>query len=392
MPSPLAGLRVLDLSRLLPGPYCTLLLADLGADVIKIETPRVGDYLRHAPAELGFGGMFEILNRHKQSVALNYRNARGKAVFLQLAQTADVIVETFRPGSVARWGIGYEAVRALNPQIIYCSLSGYGQSGPYQQLAGHDLNYLALGGLLDLNGRAGETPSVPPVPMADLAGGLLAALSILSAAVGREHGQGGRYLDVAMLDAVMSWMLPIAGSFLLSHGAVPTRGHLPLGGGLPSYNVYRTADDQLLTFAALEPNLWADFCATVARPDLQTRQFDPAAIEAMAALFRERTRAAWIQAFEGKDVCVEPVNAFVESCRDPHIRQRGLVQEGPGPLGQIGSLFQFSAPAQPSPAPSMGQHTRQVLLQAGLSEAEIEKLEADGVIKTATADTRPGGP
>lgn len=385
MLAPLAGLRVLDLSRLLPGPYCTLLLADLGADVVKIETPRVGDYLRHAPAELGFGGMFELLNRHKQSVALNYRNARGKAVFLRLAQAADVIVETFRPGSVDRWGIGYEAVRALNPGIIYCSLSGYGQSGPYRDLAGHDLNYLALGGLLDLNGRAGETPGVPPVPLADLAGGTLAALAILSAAFGRERGQGGRYLDVAMIDAVTSWMLPIAGSFLLSQGAVPGRGHLPLGGGLPSYNVYRTLDDQLLTFAALEPNLWADFCATVGRPDLLPRQFDPAAVEAMAALFREKPRAVWVQTFQGKDVCVEPVNTFAEATRDPHLRHRGLMQAGAGPLGQIGPLFQFAAPAQAGPAPAMGQHTRPVLQQAGLSDAEIEKLAADGVIKSAAA-------
>ena len=386
MPAPLAGLRVLDLSRLLPGPYCTLLLADLGAEVTKIETPRVGDYLRHAPAQLGFAGMFEILNRHKQSVALNYRNARGKAVFLQLAQKADVIVETFRPGAVARWGIGYEAVRAVNPNIIYCSLSGYGQTGPYRDLAGHDLNYLALGGLLDLNGRAGEQAGVPPIPMADLAGGMLAAMSVLAAAFGRERGQGGRYLDVAMLDAVMSWMLPIAGSFLLSQGQIPARGHLPLGGGLPSYNVYRTADDQLVTFAALEPNLWADFCAAAGRPDLNTRQFDPSAIADMAALFREKTRAEWLLAFQGQDVCVEPVNTFAEAWRDPQVRQRGLTREGDGPLSQIGSLFQFAAPAEAHPAPAMGQHTRAVLQQAGLSEAEIQKLEADGVVRAAAIE------
>ena len=382
MTAPLAGLRVLDLSRLLPGPYCTLLLADLGADVIKIETPRVGDYLRHAPPALGFGGMFELLNRHKQSVALNYRNARGKAVFLRLAQTADVIVETFRPGSVDRWGIGYPVVQALNPRIIYCSLSGYGQSGPYRDLAGHDLNYLALGGLLDLNGRAGEPPAVPPVPMADLAGGTLAALAILAAAFGRERGQEGRYLDVAMIDAVVSWMLPIAGSFLLSQGAVPGRGRLPLGGGLPSYNVYRTRDDRLLAFAALEPNLWADFCALVSRPDLLGRQFDPTAVDAVAELFREKPRDVWVQTFHGKDVCVEPVNTFATAVGDPHLHHRGLLQAGAGPLGQIGSLFQFSAPAQPGPAPAMGQHTRTVLLGAGLSEAEIQELEAGGVIKT----------
>jgi crotonobetainyl-CoA:carnitine CoA-transferase CaiB-like acyl-CoA transferase len=383
MPAPLAGLRVLDLSRLLPGPYCTLVLADLGAEVIKIETPRVGDYLRHAPAQLGFAGMFEILNRHKQSLALNYRNARGKEVFLQLAQKADVIVETFRPGAMARWGIGYEAVRALNPNIIYCSLSGYGQSGPASDLAGHDLNYLALGGFLDFNGPAGGPPVIPGVPVADLAGGLLAALSILAAAVGRERGQGGRYLDVAMLDAVMSWMLPIAGSFLFSQGAIPARGRLPLGGGLPSYHVYQTADDEWVTFAALEPNLWADFCAAVKRPDLNGRQFDPAAIADMAALFREKTRADWQAVFQGKDICVEPVNTFAEAWRDPQVLYRGLARPGVDPLSAIGPLFQFAAPEHASPAPAQGQHTRAVLRQIGLTEAEIQKLETDGVAKSA---------
>jgi alpha-methylacyl-CoA racemase len=383
MPPPLAGLRVLDLSRLLPGPYCTLVLADLGAEVIKIETPRVGDYLRHAPAQLGFAGMFEILNRHKQSVALNYRNARGKEVFLQLAQKADVIVETFRPGAMARWGIGYEAVRALNPNIIYCSLSGYGQSGPARDLAGHDLNYLALGGFLDMNGPAGGPPVIPGVPVADLAGGLLAALSILAAALGRERGQGGRYLDVAMLDAVMSWMLPIAGSFLLGQSALPARGQLPLGGGLPSYHVYQTADNQWVTFAALEPTLWADFCAAVNRPDLNARQFDPAATADMAALFREKTRADWQTAFQGKDICVEPVNTFAEAWRDPQVQHRGLAHPGADPFSAIGPLFQFAAPEHPAPAPAMGQHTRQVLQQAGLTEAEIQTLEAAGIAKSA---------
>jgi crotonobetainyl-CoA:carnitine CoA-transferase CaiB-like acyl-CoA transferase len=383
MPAPLAGLRVLDLTRLLPGPYCTLLLADLGAEVIKIETPRVGDYLRHAPAQLGFGGMFEILNRHKQSVALNYRNTRGKEVFLQLAQKADVIVETFRPGAMARWGIGYEAVRALNPNIIYCSLSGYGQSGPARDLAGHDLNYLALGGYLDLNGISGGPPVIPGVPVADLAGGLLAALSIAAAAAGRERGQGGRYLDVAMLDAVLSWMLPIAGSFLLGQGTVPARGRLPLGGGLPSYHVYQTADDQWVTFAALEPNLWADFCAAVHRPDLNARQFDPAAIADMAALFREKTRADWLAAFQGKDICVEPVNTFAETWRDPQVLHRGLAQPGTDPVSAIGPLFQFAAPQHAGPAPALGQHTREVLRQTGLTRAEIQKLEADGIAKSA---------
>jgi crotonobetainyl-CoA:carnitine CoA-transferase CaiB-like acyl-CoA transferase len=293
-----------------------------------------------------------------------------------------MIVETFRPGAMDRWGIGYEAVRALNPDIIYCSLSGCGQSGPARDLAGHDLNYLALGGFLDLNGPAGGPPVIPGVPVADLAGGLLAALSIAAAAAGRERGQGGRYLDVAMLDAVMSWMLPIAGSFLFSQSAMPARGRLPLGGGLPSYHVYQTSDGQWVAFAALEPNLWADFCAAANRPDLNGRQYDPEALPEMAALFRAKTRAQWQAAFQGKDICVEPVNTFAEAWHDPQVLHRGLARPGNDPLSAIGPQFQFSSPEHAGAAPAMGQHTRQVLLQAGLTEAEVQALEEAGIAKS----------
>jgi alpha-methylacyl-CoA racemase len=218
--------------------------------------------------------------------------------------------------------------------------------------------------------------------VADLAGGLLAALSIMAATVGRERGQGGRYLDVAMLDAVMSWMLPIAGSFLFSQGSIPARGRLPLSGGLPSYHIYQTADDQWVTFAALEPTLWADFCAAVSRPDLNPRQFDPDAIADMAALFREKSRADWLAAFQGKDICVEPVGTFAEAWRDPQVLHRGLAQPGAEPLSTIGPVFQFAAPEHAGPAPALGQHTRAVLQQAGLTEAEVQALEAAGIAKS----------
>ncbi|MBU2609907.1 MAG: CoA transferase, partial [Chloroflexi bacterium] len=181
---PLKGIRILDLSRLLPGPYLTQLLADLGAEVIKIETPRLGDYARLAPPEMGLGGLFEAVNRGKKSVAVNYRNPRGREIFLKLAATADVILEGFKPGSVNKWKIDYDAVRAVKPDIVYCSLSGYGQEGPYRDRAGHDLNYLAVSGAVALNARAGEAPLPYGLPAADLAGGMLAAIAILGALVG----------------------------------------------------------------------------------------------------------------------------------------------------------------------------------------------------------------
>ena len=197
--NPLEGIRVLDLSRLLPGPYCTMLLADLGAEVIKIETPGLGDYLRVIPPYVrdatgaDVSALFQLLNRNKQSVALNFRNPRGKPVLMRLAKNADVIIEAFRPGAADRWGIGYEQIRAVNPHIVYCSLSGYGQRGPYRDRAGHDLNYIALAGLLATNGVAGGPPIPPGVQVADLSGAMLATIAILAALVGRAQSGAGQY-------------------------------------------------------------------------------------------------------------------------------------------------------------------------------------------------------
>jgi len=205
---PLQGIRVLDLSRLLPGPYLTQLMADLGAEVVKVETPLAGDHVRLAPPEMGLGNMYGAINRGKKSLALNYRNARGRELFLELAKTADVVLEGFRPTIADKYGIGYEAVRAVKPDIVYCSLSGYGQEGPYRQRAGHDFNYLSIGGAFSLNGR--ERPVPYGLPVADLSGGMLAAIAILGALVGRERGGQGMYLDVALLDGVISWMTPLA--------------------------------------------------------------------------------------------------------------------------------------------------------------------------------------
>ncbi len=380
---PLTGFRVLDLSRLLPGPYCTLLLADLGAEVIKIETPRVGDYARFLPPELGLGGMFEALNRNKQSVALNYRNPRGREIFLQLAKDADVVLESFRPGAVKKWGIDYEAVRAMNPRLIYCSLSGYGQTGPYRDRAGHDLNYIAVGGLLALNGAAGGPPIPPGVEIADLAAGMLSSIAILGALLSRERTGQGAYLDVALLDAVVSWVAPSVNPQFLGAGQNPERGRMALSGGLPCFNVYETADGKYLTLGALEPDFWVAFCNTVQRADLIPRQFEHDAIPEVAAIFRGRTRDEWLARFQGVDACLEPVNSFDELWHHPQVRHRGLVTAMEGQGERIGSPLRFTAGQPASPAPALGAHTRAVLRQAGLSEEEIQELETKGVIKTA---------
>ncbi|KAF0106593.1 MAG: putative acyl-CoA transferase/carnitine dehydratase [Anaerolineaceae bacterium] len=375
---PLNGIRILDLSRLLPGPYLTQLLADLGAEVVKIETPRLGDYARSAPPEMGLGGLFEAVNRGKKSAAINYRNPRGRELFLKLAATADVVLEGFRPGAVKKWGIDYEAVRAVNADIVYCSLSGYGQEGPYRDRAGHDLNYLAVGGAVALNARAGEAPVPFGLPAADLSGGMLAAIAILSALVGRQRIGEGAYLDMALLDGVISWMTPLAAAAFFS-GLEVSAGSLPLVGGQPCFNIYETADGKYLTLAALEPAFWEDFCKVTGREDLLSRQFDRAIGGEIAAVFRRRTMAEWLSAFAGTDGCVEPVNSFEEMLAHPQIRARGYVREENGRAAGMNSPFVFARRAS-APAPRLGEQTREVLRGIGIGEEEIEGLAGRGVI------------
>jgi alpha-methylacyl-CoA racemase len=376
--SPLTGIRILDLSRLLPGPYLTQLLVDLGAEVIKVETPLVGDYSRLAPPEMGLGNLYEMVNRGKQSLALNYRNRLGREIFLRLAGTADVILEGFKPGSMRKWGLDYETVRAIKPDIIYCSLSGYGQEGPYRQRAGHDLNYLALGGALALNARPGEAPVPYGLPVADLSGAMLAAIAILGALVGRERSGQGAYLDVALLDGVLSWMTPLAGGAFFAGLEVGAGSH-PLLGGLPCFNVYQTKDDKYLSLAALEPTFWTDFCKVVARDDLLPRQFDLAIGGEVAGIFRQRTCNEWLQAFDGTDGCVEAVNSFEEMLAHPQVRARGFIREADGKAVRLNSPFIF-ARMDKTPAPRLGQHTYRILEGIGLSEKEIQELTERKVI------------
>ncbi len=379
---PLDGIRILDLSRLLPGPYLTQLLADLGAEVIKIETPLIGDYARMVPAQMGLSGMFESINRGKKSVALNYRNKQGREIFLKLSVNADVVLEGFRPGRMDKLGLGYEAVRAVNPDIVYCSLSSYGQDGPYRDRAGHDPIYLALGGALALNARQDEKPAPYGLPAADLSGGMLAAIAILGALVGRERTGRGLYLDMALLDGVISWMTPLAISSFL-RGSPISAGTHPLLGGLPSFNnIYETLDHKFLVLGALEPTFWADFCSVLDRPDWLPRQFDRTLGEEIAVVFRTKTRLEWINAFSNTDGCVEPINTIEETLEHPQVKARGYIGMKDGKNFGINSTFCF-ARREMEPSPTLGQHTRQFLQEVGLSAHEIEELGSKKIIGLA---------
>jgi len=375
---PLEGIRVLDLSRLLPGPYLTQLMADLGAEVIKVETPLAGDHARLAPPEMGLGKMYESINQGKKSLALNYRNARGRELFLELAKTADVVLEGFRPTVADKYGIGYEAVRAVKADIVYCSLSGYGQDGPYQQRAGHDFNYLSVGGAFALNGRPGERPVPYGLPVADLSGGMLAAIAILGALVGRERGGQGMYLDMALLDGVISWMTPLALSAYFSGLEVDAGTH-PLLGGRAFFNIYETSDGKYLTLAAIEPHFWGDFCKTIGRVDLIERQFDRTLEPEVEAIFKQKTRAEWLALFADNDACVEPVNSVEEMLSDPQVRARGHVHMEDGrPVG-MHSPFVFARTGR-SPAPALGADSRDLLREVGVSDEEIDSLAERKII------------
>lgn len=377
---PLKGIRVLDLSRLLPGPYLTQLMSDMGAEVIKVETPLAGDYARLAPPEMGLGSLYETVNQDKKSLALNYRNPRGCEIFMKLAATADVVLEGFRPTVADRYGIGYEAVRAVKPDIVYCSLSGYGQEGPYQQRAGHDLNYLSIGGAVSLNGRPSERPVPYGLPVADLSGCMLAAIAILGALVGRERNGKGMYLDMALLDGVISWMTPLALSAHFSGLNVGAGTH-PLLGGQACFNVYGTADGKYLTLAALEPHFWGDFCKTIDRTDLIKRQFDPTLGPELVAVFGQKTRAEWLALFADTDACVEPVYSVEEMLSDPQVRARGHIRMKDGrPVG-MNSPFVF-ARGERSPAPTLGADTRELLGEIGVDDDEINALAERRIITT----------
>jgi crotonobetainyl-CoA:carnitine CoA-transferase CaiB-like acyl-CoA transferase len=382
---PLQGVRVLDLSRLLPGPFCTLLLADLGAEVIKIEDLEGGDYIRAWPPFIGGqGAYFLALNAGQKSVALNLKAPAGRELFLKLAATAGVILESFRPGTVDRLGIGFEAVKSVNPRAVYCSISSFGQDGPDRDRAGHDLNFLARSGILGLCGRPGALPTIPPVQIADLSSALYAAAGILAYLREAERTGHGRFLDIGMLDSAIAWMvMPVAE---YSAGERDERGRLPLTGKFPCYNVYGTRDGRAVCLAALEPKFWQAFCRTVGRDDLLPLQFSAKAEDKakFEALFAGRTADEWAALLKGTDFCCEVVPSLGEALDDPQVRHRGLViAPPPGVPGviRVGHPLRDRAGKGAGTCPGHGQHTAEVLGGLGLSGAEMDGLEAAGVIR-----------
>jgi len=392
MSLPLEDLRVLDLTRLLPGPFCTLLLADMGADVIKVEDPGMGDYLRWNPP-LGSSGMslhFHTINRNKRSIALDLKKKEGRELLLELAGWAEVLVEQFRPGVMDRLGLGYEVVKEVNPSIVYCSITGYGQDGPYRDVAGHDINYLGYAGVLGLTGHADGPPVISGVQIADLgAGGMYGALSILMAYIHVLKTDEGQHLDVSMLDGSVSWLTINTGEFFAG-GEAPGRGEQVLHGLWPCYNIYPAADGYMAV-GALEEKFWRRTCELLGRPEYAAEQFNAGKRDELfswlSGELSKKTRAQWMEIFADEDCCVSPVLSLDEVSRDPQVMHRKMmVQVDDDKLGRattLGIPVKFSrTPGEiRSSAPFQGENTDEVLRMLGCSTEEIERLKEEGVVK-----------
>jgi len=386
---PLEGIRVLDLTRQAPGPYCTMLLGDLGADVIIVEeAPGAGRRMEIGMSERTQA--FWALNRNKRSVGLNLKEPRAQDAFLKMAERADVVIEGFRPGVIKRLGVDYEAVRARNPRIIYCSLSGYGQSGPYAGLVGHDINYIGIGGALGMIGTPGSPPAIPMNIIADFAGGgLYAAFSILAAVIAREKTGRGQYVDIAMSDGVTS-LLAFPASQYFAAGLVPKPGVEMLNGGAPYYSVYECSDGKWLSIGCIEPWFWSELCKALDCedyiPNQMNREKHPEIFDYLRRRFKEKTRDEWFEALRQRDICVGPVYALHEVFEDPQVQARGMVIEIDhpefGPVKQVGVGPKFSGTpgVVRTTAPKRGEHTADLLSEAGYSDAEIEEMRTANVV------------
>ena len=392
---PLSDVRVLDLTRLLPGGFCSLLLADFGADVVKVEDTQMGDYVRWAPPYYGDeeqqplgtrSALYLALNRGKRSIRLDLKSERGRDAFIRLAQRYDVVLESFRPGVLDKLGCGYEALSEVNPRLVYCAITGYGQTGPHTGRAGHDMNYLGLNGLLGLTGEPDGRPIQAAGQIADLGGGaLMAAFGVMAALRERERSGRGQLVDVSMTDGALSWLAMVAAQYLCD-GDVPRRGQGMLTGGAACYLPYECADGWV-TCGALEPKFWQAFCDGVGRPDLLEHQFAPPGSEGreqVAEVFRSRTREEWRAFNDSHDAMIEPVLDLDEALDSELVREREMLVELEQP--ELGTVRLLGVPIKLSrtegnatrPAPALGEHTEDVLTAAGFSAEAVAALLESG--------------
>src|SRR5467141_2262950 len=392
MPAALAGITVLDFTRLLPGPFCTQLLCNLGAEVIKIEDPKLGDYMRSVPPIVhDVSYPFLMVNRGKRSLAVDSKTPEGQEIVHKLARGSDVVGEQFRPGVMARLRVAYDDLAMMNPRLVYCSFSGYGQTGPYKDLPGHDINFQALAGILGVTGvRDDKRPAIPGVPVADLASGFNAALAILAALRTRDRTGRGEFIDVSIYDTAVT-LLVLGLARYLATGEEPMPGETLLTGSFPFYSLYETKDGQWLSVATVEPKFWERMCELIGAPELSGKQFAepadrPAVAQTLAARFRERTLAEWEPLFFAERLPIAGVKRVPEVVADPQVKARGLLPtvDVPG----VGKLQVISHPAKhtttetrnPARVPTKGQDTETILRSLGYTSRRIEALAKKNVV------------
>ncbi len=398
---PIEGIKILDLTRLAPGPYCTMLLGDMGADILKVEEPGVPSGRRaqqagaasvSLPPVLSPESPYYALNRNKRSIALNLKMEEGREIFYKLAKDADVIVEENRPGVSKRLGIDYETLKRMNPRIIFCSITGYGQTGPYRDMVGHDINYISMGGALGAIGRKGDPPAIPLNIIADYAGGgMHAAIGILGALLARRKTGRGQHIDVAMTDGVVSLFAWIYSDYF-GRGVVPQRGRHFTSGATAYYDVYETKDGKYLTIGSVEPWFYANLCRALGREDLIPFQNAPEEKQDeirrdFQKVFRTKTRDEWFEFLNRADICVGKVFTLDEAEKDPHLRARGMFVEvdhpEAGKVKQVGISLKFSETPGTIRrlAPRRGEHTDEVLEGLGYTREAIAALREKGCVR-----------
>jgi crotonobetainyl-CoA:carnitine CoA-transferase CaiB-like acyl-CoA transferase len=383
MSKPLDGIRVLDLSRLLPGPVASQVLADMGATVDKLEDIQGGDYLRFMPPHCdGVNAPFMALNRGKRSLALDLKKPSGKATFLKLISRYDVLIESFRPGVMEKLGLGYETLKQVSPRLVYCAITGYGQTGPLAHRAGHDINYLARAGILGLTGPDAGPPQVFGVQLADVAGAMSGVQQILAALFARASTGQGRFLDVSMCEAAIPY--GVFGLMSAAVGEEVAQGGSALAGSIAPFGTYKTKDGRAMALGALEPKFWAAFCTMVGfDPDMSALMAGPhqVALKAqLATLFASRGFAEWKAIAEESDFCLEPVLTPEEVLVDAEHRARGSVREVNG-VSLVAVSPGLSEADFEKPAPAQGQQGRAVLQEAGFTAEEVEALLREGVMR-----------
>ncbi len=399
MAGPLSGIKVLDLTKLAPGPFCTMILGDFGADIIKIEEPgaptgrraqQAGPAQAH-PRASG-GAALSPLNRNKKSIGINLKSEAGREIYFRLARDADVVVEEYRPGVAARLGIDYEKLAALNPRLVYCAITGFGQTGPYRNLVGHDLNYIATAGVLSLFGRSPkQPPTIPHNLIADYAGGgMHGAIGVMAAIIARQTTGRGQYVDISMMDGSLA-LLAQAFATYFATGEVGPRGETIMDGAMPNYDTYLTSDDKYITVAAMEPWFFANLCRLAGREDLIPYEFSRERRgelrQSLTDMFKTKTRDQWFEIMSKTDICASKMLTLDEVPDDPQVKARNMILELEAPDGRKVRQVGISVKLSDTPGsvrslgPSLGQHTGEILGGLGYSAAEIEKWREEGAIR-----------